>query len=205
MKKYLIFDLDDTLIKSGNNVLKVILEQLRKYHDYDEELARYVFTKTWWKPLKTQIKLIFSNKSQEEIEKITTDIYDKLAKLKSEFFPGVPELIKKLCENYKLYLTTWNSTQFAKQHLEKALIYQCFEKILGSDKILKWPDHLQIFKELSADENFFEKAVYIWDGNSDREFAKMFDIDFVHIWNEGKDKYEIPVVTQLPEILDRLG
>jgi len=201
MKKYLIFDLDGTLIKSVNNVLNVILGQLSKYSGYDENLARYVFTQSWWKPLKAQIKLIFPNKSQKETEKITMDIYDKLANLKSEFFPQVPELIKSLCKDYKLYLTTWNSIQFAKQHLEEAWIYHCFEKVLGSDRILKWPEHLQIFKELSGDENFFEKAVYIWDWNSDREFAKMFGIDFVHIWNEGKDKYEIPVVTKLPEVL----
>ena len=192
-------------MKSVDNVLDVVLDELSKYSWYDEDLARYVFTQTGWKPLKAQVRLIFPDKSEKEIEEITQNTYNRLANLKSEFFPQVPELIKNLCKDYKLYLTTWNSTQFAKQHLEEAWIYHCFEKVLGSDSILKWPEHLQIFKNLSCDENFFEKAVYIWDGNSDREFAKMFGIDFVHIWNEGKDKYEIPVVNQLPEVLSLLN
>jgi len=206
MKKYLIFDLDGTLIKSVNSALDVVVDYLKsidKNLSVDE--VRYIILQTLWKPLRLQIREIFPDKSEKEIEEITQNTYNRLANLKSEFFSWVPELIKNLCKNYKLYLTTWNSTQLAKQHLEEAWIYHCFEKVLGSDSILKWREHLEIFKDLSGDENFFEKAVYIWDGNSDREFAKMFNIDFVHIWNEGKDKYEIPVVTQLPEVLSLLN
>ena len=201
MKRYLIFDLDGTLIKSVSNALDVVLNYLKSIPWADLDYAKYVFTQTMGKPLKKQIEIIYPDKSSEEIDKITKELYNELEKLKSDFFPGVPDMIKRLSKKYDLFLTTWNSTKVAKEHLEKWWILEDFKVVLWSDNLLKWPEHMEYFKNFSNDEDFFKKAVYIWDGNSDREIAKMYQVDFVHIWNDGKDKYEIPVVTDLEKIL----
>ena len=201
MKKYLIFDLDWTLIESMSDTLKIVYNELEKIPETDMELVRYVFTQTIWKPLKKQLEIIYPHKTIQEIEQITKNIYQKLANQEPRFFPWTIETIKKLCKKYKLFLTTWNSTDFAIKTLEKWWIKDCFEMILGSDKILKWEEHLEIFKEKTQDENFFKKAFYVWDGNSDREFAQWKWIDFIHIGNEGKDKYEVESVSEIEKII----
>jgi len=200
-KRYLIFDLDGTLIKSLWKSLDVVLNYLKNIPWTDLDYAKYIFYQTMWKPLKKQIEIIYPDKSSEEIDKITKDLYEELWKLKSELFPWVPEMIKRLSKKYDLFLTTWNSTKVAKEHLEKWWILDKFKVVLWSDKLLKGPEHMEYFKNFTQDEDFFKKAIYIWDWNSDREIAKMYNVDFVHIWNDWKDKYEIPVVTDLEKIL----
>jgi len=200
-KRYLIFDLDGTLIRSMNDSLKIVFDYLKNVPDTDLDYAKYVFTQTMGKPLKKQLEIIYPNKSEDEINKLTQALYEELAKLKSDFYPGAPKMINRLSEKYDLFLTTWNSTQTAKNYLRKWGILDKFSVVLGSDSLLKWPEHMEYFKNFSQDENFFERAVYVWDGNSDREIAKMYGVTFVHIWNDGKDKYEIPVVTELEKIL----
>jgi len=193
--------LDGTLIKSVWKSLDVVLNYLKDIPWTDLDYAKYVFYQTMWKPLKKQIEIIYPDKSSEEIDKITKDLYEELWKLKSELFPWVPEMIRRLSKKYDLFLTTWNSTKVAKEHLGKWWILKDFKVVLWSDKLLKGPEHMEYFKNFAQDEDFFKKAIYIWDWDSDREIAKMYNVDFVHIWNDWKDKYEIPVVTDLEKIL----
>ncbi len=204
MKKYIIFDLDWTLIESMSDTLKIVFDELEKIPWTDMELARYVFTQTMWKPLKKQLELVYPNKTNEEIEKITQQIYQRLSNQEPQFFPWSIETIKKLCKDYKLFLSTWNSTSFAIKTLERWWIKDCFELILGSDKILKWPDHLEYFKNHTNDEDFYKKAIYVWDGNSDREFAKSKNTTFIHIGNDGKDEYEIREIGNLLNIISKI-
>jgi len=54
------------------------------------------------------------------------------------------------------------------------------------------------------EKNFFEKSIYIWDWDADRYFAGIFDIDFIHIWNEWKDEYEIKSVAEIDWALEKI-
>ena len=203
MKKYIIFDLDWTLIHSMENAVKIILDYLKQIKQTDIEKAKYIFKTTPWMALKNQIKLLYKDNKNINIEKITNNIYKNLLNYDAEFFEWVPEKVKSLSKNYKLFLTTWNSTQVAIKHLKKWNILDCFELIYWSDKILKWLDHLNIFKDYSNDYDFFKKSIYVWDWQSDRIFAKKASIDFVHIWDEKIDEYEIGSVTELDKILNK--
>lgn len=206
-KKYLIFDLDWTLIDSNiwasKNAIKII-----KNIDKDlEDKARYIFTTTPWLSVYKQLKLIFEWKNSVDndfIRDIWDKIYHKFRKKEDEFdfFEWVPKLIKHLSKDFDLFLSTWNSTRFAKEILEKWKIKDRFKLIFWSNKIPKWYLHLETFKEYSWDEDFFKKALYIWDWDMDRIFAEEMWIDFIHIWNTWKDRYEIDIVTKLSIILD---
>ena len=61
MKKYLIFDLDGTLIQSQHNIEKLISDFLtNKYPQLDPEYVRYVFSTTAGMPLKKQLKIFYT-------------------------------------------------------------------------------------------------------------------------------------------------
>jgi len=209
-KEYLIFDLDWTLINNMSGLVDLILDYLEKYTEMTRDEMKYVFKTSAWTPLEKQMCMIFwCEKKWKEFGKKVYDeilIYNK--KNPAQFFNWVSEKILELSKKYKLFLTTWNHTKFATEVLEKWKILSCFEEILWSDKIFKWEDHLKIFEEKMELENlekyFFEKSVYIWDWDADREFAKIFDIDFIHIWNEWKDKFEIKSVVDIDLILEKI-
>ena len=201
--KYIIFDLDWTLIESMSDTIKLIINHLSKIPETDIEKAEYIFSTTAWMPLRNQIEIIYKDLENIDTDLITSDIYKSLLSHDAEFFEWIPEKIKELKNNYKLFLTTWNSTQVANKHLIKWWIKEHFELVYWSDIILKWKEHLELFKEHSWDDDFFKNSVYVGDWHSDRKYAKEAWIDFIHIWDENIDKYEIKTVKDINDILNK--
>lgn len=208
MKKYLIFDLDWTLIESQHKLMKIVIGYLVENFWADEENIKYFFSTTRWTWLQKQIEIILGKDTQES-KKIANNIYNKINKSwTSNFFPGVIEKIKELSKKYKIFLSTWNSTTFAENNLKNAKIYDCFEYILWSEKISKSEEHIKFFKDLVLDDDFEKYSVFIWDGEKDREIAKLSKMDFIHIdknlENNFGDKYEIKSVAEIDKILKNL-
>lgn len=206
MKKYLIFDLDGTLLKSNENLINLVVDFLWEKYDISKQDFLYFLNQTRWVSLKEQLREFFKI-SGEKLENLTKEVYNKIMTSKNEFFIGVPEKIKELSKKYTLFLSTWNSTIFAEENLEKANIKDLFLKILWSEKIAKWPEHINIFKNLVNDENFEENAIFIWDWQNDRAITKHFKMDFIHIdenlENKYNDKYEIKSVGDIDKILEK--
>lgn len=205
MKKYLIFDLDWTLIQSMDNTLELVLNYIKNINIIDYEKAEYIFKTTPWMALKNQLQIICEWNNNIDITDITNWLYKELLTIESSFFTWIPQKIKELNKKYKLFLTTWNSTDVAKKHLKKWWIIDCFELIYGSDKIFKWSEHLKIFKDYSDDTNFYKHSVYIWDWDMDKLFASEAWIDFIRIWNFKKDKYEINSIVNIDNILNNMN
>ena len=208
MKKYLIFDLDWTLIKSNKIWLKQILHYIKKIDKNYLEKAKYIFTTTMWMNIFDQLKLIFDDKnmSDKEIKHLWEKMYKRIRSKedKMHFFKWTEDKIKKLSKKYKLFLTTWNSTQFAKDILKEWWIINCFELIYWSDEIKKWKQHLDIFKNYSENDIFFKESIYFWDGDMDQLFAKESWIDFVRIWDfEEEENYVLESIAYIDNILDK--
>lgn len=206
MKKYLIFDLDGTLIESHKELTNLITKYFFENFWVEKDEVKYYLSNSRWTWLPKQVEKILW-KSPEESKKIADDIYKKINNLwNSKFFDGVPEKIKELSKKYILFLSTWNSTTFAENNLKNWEIYDCFEYILWSEKTPKSDEHIKIFKEIVWDDDFEKKSIFIWDGEKDREIAKKCAIDFVHIdenlENNFWDKYEIKSVALLSDILN---
>lgn len=208
MKKYLIFDLDGTLIKSNHNLIELVSNFMCKKYDLDKESLQYFFHNTRWVALREQIKT-FMKVDEKKAEKIANEIYELIQKDKScVFFDGVPEKIKELSEKYKLYLSTGNSTAFATKKLKEAGIFELFEYVLWSERIMKWSEHIKIFEE-QVWESLWENCVFIWDGQKDREIAHIHNMSFIHIdeklENTYDDIYEIPSVRDIDIILGKIN
>jgi hypothetical protein len=121
-----------------------------------------------------------------------------------KFFDWVQDKIRELSQKYTLFLSTWNSDKFANEMLSHWWIHNCFHKIVWSSYILKSAEHIDELIKYVWDANFNSQAVLIWDWQRDRFIAKSRNIDFIHIWNENIDTYEIQSVTQIDTILEQL-
>ncbi len=205
MKKYLIFDLDWTLINSTHEILDIIEGYIaEKYPEY-LETAKYYIKNHLGMSLQEQLVKILNN--EQEAIKATKEIYSLLNNLRDKlhFIDWVEEKILELSKNYKLFLTTWSSTSFAESALKWWWIYECFELIYWSDQILKWQKHLDIFNEYSLDKDFYKNSIYIWDWEMDKIFATQAWIDFIRIWTKWtKDENRIKSVTEINTILDKI-
>jgi len=199
--KYIIFDLDWTLINSTHKIIDIIEDYFLDNYPELYDKARYYIETSQWQSLQEQLEAIFEDKEKalketKKIYKILWDLRDKV-----KFFPWIKDKIKELSKNYKLFLTTWSSTKFAKQTLKDWDIKKYFEKIIWSDKILKWREHLEIFKETSLDNNFYKNSIYIWDWEMDKIFAEESAVDFVRVWNRWNDEKRISSVVEIDKYL----
>jgi FMN phosphatase YigB (HAD superfamily) len=160
---------------------------LKNYPDlYDK--ARYYFSNSQWQWLKEQLEYILEDKNLAEKE--AKNIYKILWNLRDSlsFFPWVQKKIEELYKKwYKLFLTTWSSTEFATKTLKDWGIFSFFEKVIWSDEILKWKEHLEIFKNLTWDKDFYKKSIYVWDWNMDKIYANQMWIDFIRVWNRWEE------------------
>jgi len=192
MKKYIIFDLDWTLINSNNNIKEIIFDyfKINDIENYDK--VRYTLDFDKISSIKELLEYVYSG-NEENIDKKHDEIYKYLDEKnhKSKFIDWTIKKIIELKDRYKLYLSTWSSTKFAEEILEIWWIKKYFEIILWSEKIQKSEEHLDIFMEKSNDPNFFQLSISIWDSPKDEYFAKQRNIDFIKIWEKYKSISDI--------------
>lgn len=145
--KYLVFDLDGTLIRSQGRVSNLVAKFFEERFGLDFEATRYYFHSTRGKALIEQIKE-YLQVGEEEARSLSEEIYGLILQTKKgEFFPGVVEKIKELSQDFKLFLSTGNSTAFARENLQEGGVLDCFEALIGSDLMIKGVEHLQFFAE----------------------------------------------------------
>ena len=202
MKKYIVFDLDWTLIDSHTDIKNNIMNYIKeKEPDFYDKL-RYLIDFDKIATLKHLLLEVFEN--EEKALKHTKEIYKHINTLrwKTIFYKWIPEKIKELSKKYKLFLSTWSSTEFAEKTLEKWWIYKNFELIYWSDFILKWEEHLEIFADYSNDKNFYSNTISVWDWDMDKYFASQKNIDFIRIWQKWDlNEKRINSVSEIDKIL----
>ena len=149
MKKYLIFDLDWTLIKSQKVLLELVSNYLKENFWIENKKSKYFLSSTRGMPLFEQIKEILGF-NEHKAKEIANDIYKKIENTeKGNFFLWVPAKIKELRKNYKLFLSTWNSTKFAEIFLIVLSIsfeVRIFEKVLNILRFLRITLETKILK-----------------------------------------------------------
>ncbi len=204
MKKYLIFDLDWTLVQSAHQIDNIIYQYIIDHLDPElVEHARYLIKNNQWMSIYEWVEILL-NCDKQTAKYHGDKIYSQINKVTGEinFFDGIPEKIKQLSQSYTLFLSTGNSDEFAEKMLKKWGIDTCFSKILWSSFIPKSPEHIQQFIKYSGNENFIDEAIFIWDGQVDEAIAKFYGMDFIHISPFTENKFQIKSVNQIDNILN---
>lgn len=206
MKKYLIFDLDWTLIQSNNYIDTLIYKYIWEniWEEYIDH-AKYIIQNNQWMSIKEWFSILLEwnqeliNKHSQEVTKQINNISWNVV-----FFPNVVEKIKELSKKYTLFISTWNSDEFALEVLSSVWIDKYFDKILWSSYILKSSQHIDELISYTWDLSLPEKSIFIWDGQRDKQIALSKNIDFIHIWTCWKEKHQIETVDNIDSMLKKL-
>ena len=121
-----------------------------------------------------------------------------------EFFEWVIEMIEEFSKNYTMFISSRSSEEILREKLKKAWIYEYFDVVFWSSVLEKWPKHIETFKLLTADDDFENKAIFVWDWEIDRDLAEKTWLIFIKVWKENKDYYEINKITDLKDYITKI-
>lgn len=198
MKKYIIFDLDGTLLKPHKvDIYELLLEEINKISPEKYVQAQGLIKNNYGIRAKKLLEMLDFPTSQ--VETIMNYLIGVVEWLKEtwEFFPEVQEVIETLSSQFTLILSTVSSDEYAHFILEKYALHQNFGLILGSTHIQKWDDHIMRMREFLAQDDFTTQTIFIGDSDHDASIAEKHEIDFIRVPN-GVDK------TLLAEISNRI-
>ena len=182
--KYLLFDLDGTLVNTMEGVVKCAQYALRHYgieHNL-KELEPFLGP-----PLRDSfMKYGLTEKQAIDAITIYRERYDINGINESQLFPQIPELLKKLANaGYKLGVATSKYEEYAKTMLREFGIADMFEHITGSnldESISKKHEVIEeALKRFEISDNR-QDALMIGDMKYDDIGAKIANIDSLGIY-----------------------
>lgn len=205
MKRYLILDLDGTLIDSEGTLEKEILREFEVHKPEYVDAVKYIWKSAngmWYREF---LEKIFTQK--DDIDFMEQRIVALLEKHKEwfSFFPEAIETLHALSLNYILFLSTWSYTQFATQVLKKWWVEHLFAHIQWSETHSKSLKHIEIFKDITMDPDFETYALSVWDGPVEKNVALESGIDFIQIGIHGTHTHEIENIIHLPNYLRKFS
>ena len=203
-KQLIIFDMDGTLINSGNIIANTI---------------NYVRTNCGLKAMDKQILLqninnpnINSAKFFYNIEHFTPkhsqlfeEYYYKHHLEEIVLYKGIKHLLKTLSHNHLLTIATNANTKFAISMTKHLDIYKYFDYIIGADKVqYPKPNPDMILKIIDKYKYNLKNIILIGDSKKDMLAAKKADINFILVnWGFSKfDSTQPNIVKSIEELKD---
>ena len=166
MYKYILFDLDGTLINSNDVIIKCLRETTKKYVKRD--LSNEELNSILGKPLKEQFSLIH-NEFVEEMVKCYRELYKKHRDDLTKEFEGIKEMLDKLKEmGYTMGIVTSKGTSGIEHALTKFNMHKYFDVTISADDVENHKPHPEpILKALKALNGDVNETILIGDSLSD--------------------------------------
>ncbi len=182
MHKYIIFDVDGTLLDCKEGLLSSIKYTIQEHHlkpISDDELKTFIGP-----PI--QNSLINTYKISEKEAQIYANTfrnrYADKDLYKAEVYDGVYELFDFLQkQNYKLGIATYKREDYAINLIKHFHLDKYLDAICGADNnnVLTKKDIISnCMQKLNATQN---ECIYIGDSKSDAKASKILGIDFIGV------------------------
>jgi pyrophosphatase PpaX len=166
MFKYILFDLDGTLINSNDVIIKCLRETAKKYINRD--LSNEELNNILGKPIKDQLLLIH-NKNVEEMIECYKKLYRKYRDELTKEFEGIKEMLDTLKEKgYTMGIVTSKGTSGIEHALTKFHMHRYFDVTISANDVENHKPHPEpILKALKALDGNIQEAILIGDSLSD--------------------------------------
>ena len=181
MKNLIIFDLDGTLLDTGEGIIKSLKFALKKFGFQipDEEICKSFVGP----PLKKRFLELFDSDEQtaDMLLACFREEYGKGDLFLAHVYPGVEECLKELRERYALAVATNKSETQAAQLLERFSLASYFDVICGSDMKAAL-SKVQIVANAASRLGFSPAdCVVVGDSGNDAEAAERLGMQFIGV------------------------
>jgi len=186
--KLIIFDMDGTLIDSGNVITNTI-NFVRKNLGL-EYIEKDIMLEQLNNPDINSAEFFYgTSEFTEEQTKLFTKYYDEHCVKDIRLYGGIEELLKSLKKDYVLSVATNASQPFAKKMLDFLNISKYFKYIIGADMVKNpKPAPDMILKTLEVLNIKKEESMLVGDSLKDLRSAKNAKIDFALVsWGFSKE------------------
>lgn len=195
MNKLVIFDLDGTLLDTLPDLAENVNLMLSHFGFpliTNEQVRQYIGNGAR-KLIERALGKNYNPDTFEEHISYYTDLYDRSESLKTNFFDGIPEVLRELKKRgYKLAICT-NKPQTPTDNVCKKYFSEFgFDLAVGlSDKVNRKPDPtatLDIIKKLNVDK---ENVYFVGDGETDVQTAKNAGVKSISVLWGYRDKEQL--------------
>lgn len=169
--KYVLFDLDGTLINTNDIIIKCLRDVSIEYANKD--LSKEELDVILGKPLRDQVSLIFNENIDEMMEHYRVNYRTHVDELIAEF-EGIAELLQTLYnEGYKMGIVSSKGRRGINEALKKFHMEQYFNAIVAAEDVENHKPHSEpLEKGLELLGATKEESIFIGDSYFDILCAK---------------------------------
>ena len=181
MLKYLVFDMDGTLIDTDNIIINIWTELLKKYYGKDYKIDIELIKTFSGPPINETFNKMFPNLNHDEIKQVYNDISIKYYDQFLEGFPNFKYILNKFYkEGYKLSIFTNKNRERSIYCLKKLNIFHLFDILVCAEDVkFNKPNPEGLYKIKEFYQCNLDEMIYIGDTLYDYKVAKNADIDVI--------------------------
>ena len=217
--RYIVTDVDGVILDRMHMFAKIFAQLASQKWGAQKVLASECYLSTAGTPLPDQLRgfaeICSQKPKNEEIKLLEKNFFAEVQKRRVPVFEGAVATITSLHRMGKRFFATTGSQTAEIVRIFKAIeIFDCYEKIMGSDKIPKSATHILGFAiHLRIPlEDFATHVIYVGDGPYDMEIAKSCGIVGVGIpstvpedrLREAGASHIIQSFAELPALIEKL-